>query len=324
MKNRRIVKTREFADFPDSLGSPLHSVRAFGILFSSVRCPPACSFAVFRRSQHKARPPMRISGAILAVLAFVAAPMAAEAYVISATDFMPDIEVITSVEYTTGKSAHFKQGDGTEGVIATSSNSIFADEIAPPGSYSGGIEFGVNDEVPTLGTPGPGPGNYASIWGNLPLNAPSNLLSEVLGGVDPDDAKQILMITFDDLVKSINVTFTLYPGSQGNSGDNDADFGFLAFGADNMLLTDSNQVKYSGDAVSLTVEFSPIDFVVKTLLIGADTSSSATVGITSISFEFEESLPPDPPVVPEPASAALALFGLAGAYFGRRRLMAAA
>jgi len=326
MKNRKTVEMREFADFPDSLGSPLHSVETFGILFSSVSFRPACSFTVFRRSQNKARPQMRISAAILAVLAFVAAPMAADASLVTIdATLLTEGQSMTSYEYATGKFASFTQADGSTNVVITDKNAYFVDagEAPSPGSWSGDREFGVNEDVESVGTLYDPP--YASIWINLQLGLPdadSETISEVLSSIGAFQQKQILRVDFSEGLDNVTVDFSLRPNSYNNPFDsNDTTFGFFAFDENGDYLGRITQE--TDDALPLSLTFSWGSSAIRTLLVGGSASdSSVTVGVTGLSFDIEDDVPP--PVVPEPASAALALFGLAGAFLGRRRLMVAA
>lgn len=253
---------------------------------------------------------MRIPTAILAVLAFVAAPMAAEAYVISAGSFS-NLDPVDSVSYAPGKSAHFSQADGTTDVIVTNQNSDLG------GTYSGGLEFGVSSSVITFPDP-----PAASIWANLELtlDIPNDgpTLSAVLSHTPLAERKQILRVDFDDLVDNVSVTFSV---PTLGSPDNTTVFGFYAFDALGNTLGRVRVFSNDLPVPSLTQTLSLGSFGIKTLLIGNDEDSDETVGIVSLSFDINDA---PPPVVPEPASAALAFFGLAGAYFGRRRLMGAA
>jgi hypothetical protein len=266
---------------------------------------------------------MRISVAILAVLAFVAVPMATDAAIvdvsIDATSLGEGRNLTTMpFEYSSGKFATFDDAGGTSlDVIAT-------DAGDPDGSstFSGGREFGLSGFPSTFGS---FPGLVASTWINLNLTESNPSLyediDEVLALTISGETDSILRIDFDDLVDNIEVDFHVFPSSGGAAVR--TNFGFYAFGENEEYLgrIESNNFLAGLDDFQM-LSLGGFGFAVKTLLIGAGTAVDESVAVSSIRFQFDDA--PLGPVVPEPASAALALFGLAGAYFGRRRLMAAA
>lgn len=245
----------------------------------------------------------------------------AEAVIIDATAIGNNTSMTLFVD-SGGQEVYFSQGNGDQNVVITNANSSENDGK----TYSLGQEFGLS--VAPAQYPFVSPA-VADIWINLQLGLD---LSTFLGtddinhamlGVTAGNRESILRVDFENTVSNVEIGFVVFPGAFNDPGDgngNNSTFGFYAFNSDGDLIgrmTSTNDASLTQFPVLMST------FVgVKTLLIGANQGSIVPIGIQSLAYDIEES--PPPPVVPEPASAALALFGLVGAYFGRRRLMAAA
>lgn len=245
----------------------------------------------------------------------------AEAVIIDATAIGNSTSMTLFVD-SGGQEVYFSQGSGGQNVVITSGNS--SENLGQ--TYSLGQEFGLSAapaQYPGVTAP------VADIWINLQLGLD---LSTFLGtddinhamlGVTPGNRESILRVDFENTVSNVEIEFVVFPGAFNDPGDvdgNNSTFGFYAFNSDGDLI---GRMTSTNDASPTQFPVLMSAFVgVKTLLIGANAGSIVPIGVRSISYNIEET--PPPPAVPEPASAALALFGLAGAFLGHRRLMAAA
>lgn len=247
----------------------------------------------------------------------------AQAVIIDATAIAHNTSM-SVFEDTSGQNVYFRQANdvgSNQNVVITNVNSI---EGGGP-TYSGGNEFGLS-VAPAFNTSLPVP--VADIWWRLQLESDldefdgSDDIERAMLDVTQENRQTILRVDFENTVSNVSVGFVVFGNPPAyndplNLDGNNATFGFYAFDSDGVLL----------GRVTSTNDLSPDQFPVltstfvgvKTLLVGSDFGQVPT-GIQFFSYDIDES---ELPVVPEPASAALALFGLAGAFFGRRRLMAA-